>query len=497
MEPVKVSAATKSKTSTPLAEHGRLSVKGAGLVDKNGEKYILRGVSTHGLAWFPGYVNKAAFKTLRDKWGVSCIRLAMYTAEYGGYCSGGDKKALKKLIDDGVRYATALGMYVIVDWHILSDANPLTNKEEAKKFFDEISAEYADHDNVLYEICNEPNGGTSWADIKKYAGEVIPVIRKNAPDSIIIVGTPTWSQEVDKPASDPIKGYDNIMYTIHFYAGTHKESLRKRMEDAVKSGIPIFCTEFGTCDASGSGGNDFTEANKWIKSMEKLNISYCIWNLSNKSETSALINTGCSKTSGWKKADLSEAGKWYKKKLAKLGAKDTDRKESGTGSSGSSGNKADSGKNNGEKTGTTDSNSGSTGNSADKADSGKKNEGKSETGDAGTAKTGSENDVQNNSVTASLDSSNSWNDGTGYFHQYIVTIKNTGKSAISTWKVSLKFKVDVEVNQSWNGTVSAKGKTVTLKPADYNKALAPGETAEVGIIVQSAMELKDPVVTVK
>jgi endoglucanase len=130
-------------------------------------------------------------------------------------------------------------MYVIIDWHILNDQNPNKYKSQAKKFFDEISKKYAGYDNVLYEICNEPNGGTSWSDITKYAKEIIPVIRANSPNSIIIVGTPTWSQDVDVAADNPLP-YDNVMYTLHFYSATHKDSYRDKLKKAIDKGLPLW-----------------------------------------------------------------------------------------------------------------------------------------------------------------------------------------------------------------------------------------------------------------
>ena len=126
----------------------------------------------------------------------------------------------------------------------------------------------------MYEICNEPNGQTSWADIKKYAKEVISVIRSKDEDGVILVGTPNWSQYVDQAAQDPITEYSNIMYTLHFYAATHKESLRKTMTEAVNAGLPIFVSEFGICDASGNGVVDLEQARQWIKTMDDYNISY-------------------------------------------------------------------------------------------------------------------------------------------------------------------------------------------------------------------------------
>ena len=300
------------ETGTPLENHGKLSIKGTDIVDKNGKKYQLKGISTHGIAWFPDYVNKDAFKTLRDDWDANLIRIAMYTGESGGYCQDGDQAKLKKLVEDGVGYATELGMYVIVDWHILSDNNPGINEDEAIKFFDEISAEYADYDNVLYEICNEPNGSTTWDDIKSYAEKVIPVIRENDKDAIIIVGTPTWSQDVEIAAADPIEGQENIAYTLHFYAATHKDNIRDKAKTALDKGLCLFVSEFSICDASGNGGIDYDSAEEWFKLINDNNISYAAWNLSNKNETSALIDSACDKTSGWSDDELSDTGIWIK-----------------------------------------------------------------------------------------------------------------------------------------------------------------------------------------
>ena len=301
---------------TPFENHGVLSVDGADLMDEKGKAYQLKGVSTHGLAWFPQYVNEDAFRTLRDDWGASLVRLAMYTAESGGYCTDGDRQALEKTIDTGVKAATDLGMYVIIDWHVLSDLTPLKYEDQAVDFFGRMSKKYADNGNVLYEICNEPNGGTSWSDIKAYAERVIPVIRANDPDSIIIVGTPTWSQEVDKAAADPISTYDNIMYAMHFYAATHKEDLRNRLISARKSGLPVFISEFSICDASGNGGVDYDSAAAWKKLIVENNLSYAGWSLCNKNETSALLKPEVTKVNGgWTDDDLSETGLWLKKMM--------------------------------------------------------------------------------------------------------------------------------------------------------------------------------------
>lgn len=302
----------------PETGSAKLQVIGTKLCDASGNPIQLRGISTHGLSWFPQYVNEALVKEFHDSWNMNVFRLALYTAEYNGYCTGGNRDDLKNLVKNGVKYASENGMYVIIDWHVLNDdgngmhANPNIYKEQAIAFFKEMSALYKDNPYVIYEICNEPNGSTTWADIKAYANEVIPVIKANNPDAVIIVGTPTWSQEVDKAVADPISGYSNIMYALHFYAATHTQWLRDRMTNALNAGLPIFVSEFGICDASGNGGINYAEAESWVKVMNENQMSYVMWNLSNKNETSSVIRSSVTKTNGFAEEDLSESGRWLR-----------------------------------------------------------------------------------------------------------------------------------------------------------------------------------------
>ena len=305
--------------STKYDKHGALHVDSKGkLVDHNGEIITLHGMSTHGLSWYPAYVNRDFFDYMKKEWGIDVVRLAMYTAEEDGYCVGDDanKEKLLGVIDDGVRYATELGLYVIIDWHILSDSNPLMNKDEAIKFWDYISKKYSSYGNVIYEICNEPNVDCNWNDIKLYAEEVIPVIRKNDAYAVILVGTPVWSQRVDEPMKDPLKVDKNLMYVLHFYANTHTDDLRKLFKTAADNGLPLFVSEFGTCSADGNGGHNPEQADKWIALMDEYDVSYCMWNISNRDETSASFVPECTKTTGgFDESDLREPMKWYVKVL--------------------------------------------------------------------------------------------------------------------------------------------------------------------------------------
>ena len=444
--------------------YGALQVIGTQLCDGNGNAVQLRGISTHGLAWFPDYVNAELFRELHDEWKANVIRLAMYTAEYGGYCSGGDQKKLKQLIADGVQYATDNDMYVIIDWHILSDGDPNTHKDEAKAFFEEMSEAYSGYDNVLYEICNEPNGGTSWSSIKSYAEEIIPVIRANDEDAVILVGTPNWSQYVDQAAADPITAYSNIMYTLHFYAATHTDGLRSTMAAAIDAGLPVFVSEYGICDASGNGAIDEKQANAWVELMDRYGVSYVAWNLSNKNETSAVFKNSCNKLSGFTQEDLSNSGRWLYDMLNEKGAGMTSgdsRQEvsAGTGSGNAQGGQSEN-----------RSESSNLGNDTN----------------VGTRES-TEQSVQlqgDGTLQAELQLANSWESEGKTFYQYSLTISNQSQDVIDGWQAVVAFSGEFSLSDAWCGTYSVNGNRLEITPADYNARLeSSAATGDIGFIV--------------
>lgn len=309
--------ASAAVTKTPVSINGQLSIKGTQLVNQNGKAVQLKGISSHGLQWYGDFVNKDSLKWLRDDWGITVFRAAMYTAD-GGYI---DNPSVKNKVKEAVEAAKELGIYVIIDWHILNDGNPNQNKEKAKEFFKEMSSLYGSTPNVIYEIANEPNGDVNWKrDIKPYAEEVISVIRKNDPDNIIIVGTGTWSQDVNDAADDQLKDA-NVMYALHFYAGTHGQFLRDKANYALSKGAPIFVTEWGTSDASGNGGVFLDQSREWLNYLNSKNISWVNWNLSDKQESSSALKPGASKTGGWPVSGLSASGAFVRENI--LGTKDS------------------------------------------------------------------------------------------------------------------------------------------------------------------------------
>lgn len=299
-----------------VPEHG-LQVIGPNICDADGNVFQLRGISTHGIQWYPQYINQELFTQMRDEWKCNVIRIANYVEEFDGYCAGGDQTKLNQLIDDAVTYATNVGMYVIIDWHVMREGDPRLHQDEAITFFDMMSKKYADNPYVLYEICNEPNGkGINWDPIYEYADQVIPVIRANSPYSVIIVGTPMYSAAPSEPLRKELQ-YENLAYAYHFYAKSHRESRQADLKKAYEAGVPILVSEFGTVANSGSGAPDDEMADKWIEILDERGIGYICWNLSNNPETSALIVEDCDKSSGFTEDELKPEGQWLLKTLQK------------------------------------------------------------------------------------------------------------------------------------------------------------------------------------
>lgn len=306
-------ATIRNNMKTPFGLHGRLHVQGTQLMDEHNAPCQLRGLSTHNLSNYPEYVNEAALTQMADEWKISVFRLAMYSGDadgFQGYATGDDthRKELENLIQKAAEITAKLGIYLIIDWHCLLDTDPNTHVDMAVHFFQKMCAALKEHDHIIYEICNEPNGDTTWKDICRYADTVIPAIKAIDDSKVIIVGTPKWSQRVDEAAAAPLP-YDNLVYTLHFYADTHKEELRTIMEHAIADGLPIFVSEFGICAADGAGAINLKETDLWLQTLNRHNISYLMWNLSNKDETSAIITPTCSKTSGFTEEDLSPSGR--------------------------------------------------------------------------------------------------------------------------------------------------------------------------------------------
>ena len=295
--------------------HGKLKVIGKDLVDKNRDKFQLYGLSYHGLQWFGKYVNRDTIVAIQKNFGVNVIRLACYSSE-GGWAEGGTtvKNNYKKYIDTAIKTAAEIGLYVIVDWHMLGaefepDENPLYYMEDAKEFFEYVASTYKDYDNVLYEIMNEPSGSATWKDCKEYANTIIPIIRKYT-DAIVLVGNPKFSADLNSVMKDPLTGYTNIMYTLHFYASDFRDP--SQVTTAYSKGFPVFITEYGFMDSDGDKALDYTSGKRWLKALDERNISYVAWNISNSKGSSSILTQGNPTMTEFVDENLKEWGQYLR-----------------------------------------------------------------------------------------------------------------------------------------------------------------------------------------
>ena len=287
--------------------HGQLKVKGTALVDAKGNNVALHGMSFGWHNWWARFYNEGAVHELATKWNCTVLRAAMGVEPDSGYLKSPERSItlMKNVIDACIKE----NVYVIIDWH---DHN--IHQKEAVDFFSMMSKEYGKNAHVIYEIYNEPDRET-WPEVKAYSEAVIKAIREKDPDNIILIGSPHWSQDLHLAAADPIKGYDNLMYTMHFYAGTHKKWLRDRTDEAIKKGLPVFISECAGMEATGDGPLDITEWKAFVEWMDERKLSWVGWSISDKKETCSVLEKTAASDGNWKEEDIKEWGKLIKSYL--------------------------------------------------------------------------------------------------------------------------------------------------------------------------------------
>ncbi|RAV99440.1 glycoside hydrolase family 5 protein [Pseudochryseolinea flava] len=287
--------------ATIVDRSGQLQAKGNRIVDRNGTPIQLYGMSFFWSQWMGKYYNAETVSWLKQDWNCTILRAAM-GIEGGGYLQNPAREEQK--IITVVDAAIANGLYVIIDWHDHHGENHL---QESKTFFASMAKRYGGYPNVIYELYNEPLQ-VSWSKVlKPYHEAVIDTIRKYDTKNLIVCGTPNWSQWVDSAALDPIKD-SNVAYTLHFYAGTHKQELRDRAKFALDRGIALMVTEYGTTDANGNGAVDTEETERWFAFMDEYKLSGCNWSVADKNESSAALKPGAAPSGGWSEDMINPSG---------------------------------------------------------------------------------------------------------------------------------------------------------------------------------------------
>ena len=298
-------------SQTPKVQ--KLSVQGTQLVNESGQPVVLHGVSFGWHQIWPRFWNAEATRYLIQDWGAQVVRASMGVSKpfneemHNSYLQDPalGLRCVMTVVDEAIR----CGAYVIIDWHSHD-----VFEEDAVKFFRQMAIRYKGVPNVIYELFNEPDY-ESWEEVKMYSTTVIQAIREIEPDAVILCGCPHWDQDIDRPAADPITGMKNLMYTMHFYAATHKQWLRDRVDAAMAQGIPVFVSECAGMEASGDGPIDEQEWKTFVDWMEARKISWCAWSLSDKVETCSMLTPGARADGNWSESELKPWAKVVRDEL--------------------------------------------------------------------------------------------------------------------------------------------------------------------------------------
>ena len=324
--------------AAPIDGIDALSVSGTQVVGANGQPAKLRGMSMFwNIAQEAGpYWNANVVNWLAEDWHANLVRAAMgvednwgsdpnLTSEgYKGYEF--DAAWNQAMVETIVDAAIAKGIYVIIDWHSHWTDDPSKPERQAKavEFFTNMATKYGQYPNVIYEIYNEPGCGADddcWNKIKSYAEKVIPAIRAIDPDNLILVGTPSYSSQVQIAANNPLTGDNafNVAYVFHFYASEewHYNNYMGFANTAMQK-IPLFVSEWGLSPASGNGTINYSWLDVFFNWMEEKNLSWAAWSICNKNESSASLQTSASPNGNWAESDLRESGTWLRNKLRTL-----------------------------------------------------------------------------------------------------------------------------------------------------------------------------------
>ena len=294
-----------SYSKDPVKQWGQLQVKGNQLCSQTGDPIVLRGVSYGWHNLWPRFYNKQSVKWLKKDWKCTVLRAAMGTVIEDNYIE--NPEFALKCMNKVIKAAIKNDLYIIIDWHTY-----YPQKKEAKAFFSMMAQKYGKYPHIIYEIYNEPMED-SWESVKEYATDIISEIRKYDPDNIILVGSPHWDQDLHLVAESPLEGFNNIMYTLHFYAATHKQELRDRAEAAWEKGIPIFVSECAGMECTGDGPLDTPEWTRWGEWLESKKISWVNWSISDKNETCSMILPRANKNGGWDESLIKPAGRQSRK----------------------------------------------------------------------------------------------------------------------------------------------------------------------------------------
>ena len=301
--------------------HGKPRLDSIQLVDGHGDPLQLIGVSAHNILTFANCYTFAALQHLVTEWGITCFRITVYLEETNGYYDKPTENdaAIARLVTD----CETLGIYAIINYHVheIGDPNHYLDYQGAPTgpaitFWQTQATAYLNKNHVLYEIANEPNEVDWQPNLVAYLNAVIDAIRVIDTETIIIAGTPQWSQALYYPGNDGgLTDTYNVMYAFHFYAAAHL-FLYDVVEQYSRT-LPIFVSEWSpsswdsVSEPNLDNSDQFTSLFSGTLANNPQRISSTAWAWADKGgEAVSLLNAGACGSQSW--SSLTCTGKYIK-----------------------------------------------------------------------------------------------------------------------------------------------------------------------------------------
>ena len=274
----------------------RVTVKGNSFVNESGDTVIFRGFSSSDPDKLEkqGYWTQSYFEEMKS-WGANLVRFPIHPTAWNRR----GKEAYMKLLDQGIEWAGALGMYVIIDWHSIGNLRTEmyqhemynTTQKETFDFWRTIGRKYGKNTTVaFYELYNEPTtfnnqlGTLKWPDWKALNEEMITIVRANGGEGIPLVAGFNWAYDLTPVNNDPIEA-EGIAYVAHPYPQKRSKPWENKWTfdwGFVKEKYPVILTEIGFSGPEDPGAHipvisDESYGDAITSYSDERGISYVVW----------------------------------------------------------------------------------------------------------------------------------------------------------------------------------------------------------------------------
>lgn len=275
---------------------GRISVNENDFVNENGATVIFRGLDTSDPDKLEsqGLWNIRYFEEMKN-WGANLVRFPVHPRAWNKR----GKENYLKLLDDGIKWAEELSMYVIIDWHSIGNLRTEmyqaemydTTQKQTFDFWRTIASRYGNNTTVaFYELFNEPTtynnqlGTISWEQWKELNHEMITIVRANGGKGIPLVAGFNWAYDLTPVKESPLE-VDGIAYVSHPYPQKREKPWEEKWAKDwgfVKEKYPLILTEMGFSGPDDPGAHipvisDESYGDAITEYCDKNEISYMVW----------------------------------------------------------------------------------------------------------------------------------------------------------------------------------------------------------------------------